>query len=138
MFALLAVGVLAGTFAGLLGIGGGVIMVPALVVLLGVPPVVAKGTSAAVIIPTAVVGTWRNRARGNTDVRVGAIIGGCGMVSAVIGGLLSDRMSDEVSNVLFGTLLVVVAVRQLATLRTGDDAPASPVATHSAIGADEA
>ena len=51
-------------------------MVPAMILLFGIPPVVAKGTSAAVIIPTAVMGTWRNRAKGNADLRAAAIIGG--------------------------------------------------------------
>jgi uncharacterized membrane protein YfcA len=122
---MIAIGALSGTMAGLLGIGGGVIMVPALVVLLGVPPVVAKGTSVAVIIPTAVVGTWRNVSRGNTDLRVGMVMGLCGMVSAVLGGVVADRMSDDVSNALFALLLVVVAIRQLATLRSDrQDTPA--------------
>ena len=53
-------------------------MVPAMILLFGIPPVVAKGTSAAVIVPTAVMGTWRNRAKGNADLRAAAIIGAAG------------------------------------------------------------
>ena len=49
--ALLVVGLVAGILAGLLGVGGGVVMVPAMILLFGIAPVVAKGTSAAVIIP---------------------------------------------------------------------------------------
>jgi uncharacterized protein len=52
------------------------------------------------------------------DVRVAAIIGLTGVASAVAGSLIADRMSDPVSNALFAVLLVVVAARQLATLRT--------------------
>jgi uncharacterized membrane protein YfcA len=115
--ALLALGLTTGVLAGLLGVGGGVVMVPAMILLFGIPPVVAKGTSAAVIIPTAVMGTWRNRARGNADLRAAAIIGVAGIVTAMVGGILADKMSDDLSNVLFGTLLVVVAVRLLAQLR---------------------
>ncbi len=114
---LLGVGVLSGTLAGLLGVGGGVIMVPAMVVLFGMPSVVAKGTSVAVIIPTSIMGTIRNRAVANADVRVGAVIGLAGVVSAVAGSLIADRMSDPVSNALFAVLLIVVALRQLNTLR---------------------
>jgi uncharacterized protein len=122
---LLIVGLLSGTLAGLLGVGGGIVLVPAMVVLFGIQPVVAKGTSVAVIIPTSVMGTWRNRKHHIADMRVGAILGTCGIVSAIGGGLVADRMSDDVSNVLFALLLVVVSARQLWALRR---APAAPVA----------
>ena len=115
---LVAVGLLTGTLAGLLGIGGGVIMVPAMVVLLGMVPVVAKGTSVAVIVPTAIMGTIRNRKKSNADIRVATVVGGFGAVSAIVGGTISDRMSDQVSNVMFAALLVFVAITQLLSLRS--------------------
>ena len=123
---LVAVGLLTGTLAGLLGIGGGVIMVPAMIVILGIPPVVAKGTSVAVIVPTAIMGTIRNRKKSNADIRAAAVVGAFGAVSAVIGGTISDRMSDQVSNVLFAALLVFVAVTQLLSLRSKPSVSASP------------
>ncbi len=115
---LIVVGLLTGTLAGLLGIGGGVIMVPAMVVILGMVPVVAKGTSVAVIVPTAIMGTIRNRKKANADIRVAAVVGGFGAVSAIIGGTISDRMSDYLSNVMFALLLVFVAITQLLSLRS--------------------
>lgn len=123
---LLAVGLTSGVLAGLLGVGGGVVMVPAMIVLFGVPPVVAKGTSVAVIIPTSIMGTWRNRTKRNTDLRTATLIGLSGVVSAVVGGLLADRMSDLTSNVLFAILLAVVIARQLATLRSPERATSTP------------
>jgi len=92
-------------------------MIPAMILLFGIAPVVAKGTSAAVIVPTAVIGTWRNRSRGNADLRAAAIVGGAGILTAALGGTLADKMSDELSNVLFASLLVVVAARLLWQLR---------------------
>ncbi len=115
---LIVVGLLTGTLAGLLGIGGGVIMVPAMVVILGMVPVVAKGTSVAVIVPTAIMGTIRNRKNANVDIRVAAVVGGFGALSAVVGGTISDRMSDQVSNIMFAALLVFVAITQLLSLRS--------------------
>jgi uncharacterized membrane protein YfcA len=115
--ALAAVGLVAGILAGLLGVGGGIIMVPAMILLFGIAPVVAKGTSAAVIIPTAVMGTWRNRTKGNADLRAAAIIGGAGTVTAALGGIVSDKMSDQLSNVLFAILLISVAARLLWQLQ---------------------
>ena len=115
---LVVIGLLTGTLAGLLGIGGGVIMVPAMVVILGMVPVVAKGTSVAVIVPTAIMGTIRNRKKANVDIRVAAVVGGFGALSAVVGGTISDRMSDQVSNIMFALLLVFVAITQLLSLRS--------------------
>ena len=116
--ALLLVGFVTGTFAGLLGVGGGVVMVPAMILLFGIAPVIAKGTSAAVAIPAALMGTFRNRRRGNADMRAATIVGVSGIVTAAIGGTLADRMSDELSNVLFATLLLAVTARMLWQVRT--------------------
>ncbi len=118
---LVVIGFATGVIAGLLGVGGGVVMVPAMVVGFGMVPVVAKGTSVAVIIPTSMMGTWRNRARRNVDLRLAATAGVAGAAAAVVGASISDRMSDRLSNVLFGALLVVVAITQAASLRHPDD-----------------
>ncbi len=117
MIFLVAVGFIAGTLAGLLGIGGGIITVPAMMVGLGLVAVVAKGTSAAVIIPTAIMGTMRNRRTGNVEVRTAVIIGLAGVPTAVVGGIVSGHLSDTVSNISFAALLLVVAAIQLRTLR---------------------
>ena len=114
---LIVIGVATGTLSGLLGIGGGIVMVPAMIVFFGMVPVIAKGTSVAVIVPTAIMGTIRNRKNTNVDLRMGALAGGCGVVTAVIGGIISDGLSDQLSNVLFAGLLIFVAATQFATLR---------------------
>ena len=59
------------------------------------------------------MGTWRNRANDNTDLRAAAVIGGAGIVTAALGGTLADRMSDDLSNVLFASLLLIVAAAGL-------------------------
>ena len=117
---LVVIGVVTGIVAGMLGVGGGIIMVPAMVVFYDIAPVVAKGTSVAVIVPTSLTGTIRNRRNDNVDLRIAAVVGLTGMVSAVFGGIIADRMSDRVSNALFALLLVTVAITQLLTLRTKD------------------
>lgn len=111
--ALVAIGLATGTLAGLLGVGGGVVMIPAMVLLLGEVNVIAKGTSLAVIIPTSLMGTWRNRKSANVDVRAASIVGLSGVTSAVAGGSIAANMSESLSNALFATLLVVVAVQMI-------------------------
>jgi uncharacterized membrane protein YfcA len=64
------------------------------------------------------MGTIRNRKKANADIRVAAVVGGFGAVSAVIGGTISDRLSDRFSNIMFAALLVFVAITQLLSLRS--------------------
>lgn len=114
---LVVTGLLAGTIAGLLGVGGGIVMVPVLVVLYDVPAVLAKGTSLAVIVPTALVGTWRNARAANIDVAVALIAGLTGTVSAFLAGRLSLGLSPAWSNGLFAALLVVAAAKMIHQVR---------------------
>src|SRR5918996_72632 len=91
--ALVAVGVAAGIIAGLLGVGGGIILVPAMVVLFGIPPAVAKGTSLAVTVPTSAMGTWRNRVNRNAELAAAVVVGLAGVVSGFVASKISVGMS---------------------------------------------
>jgi uncharacterized membrane protein YfcA len=110
---LVSIGLVTGVLAGLLGVGGGIILVPVMVVGFSIPAAVAKGTSLFVVIPTSIMGTWRNRKKGNADLRIAAILGLAGVVSAFVAGKLSIGMSERLSNVLFAALLLAVAARML-------------------------
>ena len=114
---LLAVGLFSGIVAGLFGVGGGVVIVPALVILFSIPDPVAKGTSLVVILPAALVGTARNVRYGNVDVRAAAAVGISGVVSAFLASKLAIRMDPRLSAVLFAALLVAVTVRLLIVER---------------------
>lgn len=114
---LVALGGLAGTMAGLLGVGGGIVMVPGLVLLASASQVVAKGTSLVVIIPTALVGTIRNVRHGDVELRTAAIVGITGVLSSFLASFLAVRMDPILSAVLFGALLVAMAVRLLLAAR---------------------
>ncbi len=120
ILALVLVGLFTGILAGLLGVGGGIVMVPAMMLILGLPAVLAKGTSVAVIIPTAIMGTYRNRSSNNAHLRVAFIVGFGGIASAIVGGWISAMMSDTLSNILFACLLIVVASRLLLQVRSDD------------------
>jgi uncharacterized membrane protein YfcA len=133
---LVGLGVVAGAIAGLLGVGGGIIMVPGLVLLASATQAVAKGTSLAVIIPTALVASIRNVRRGDVDGRVAAVVGLAGVASSFVASILSVRMDPVLSAVLFGALLVAMAVRLLLAARgrpVPGEAPATP--TRSSRGA---
>lgn len=108
---LLSTGVLAGMLSGLMGVGGGVLVVPVLTIVFGLPLVTAKGTSLAVIVPTALVGTWRNVRRGSTAVGVGTTVGLGGVVTAAAASQVSLGLDPGVSAWSFAVLLVATAGR---------------------------
>ena len=72
------------------------------------------------------IGTWRNRRLGNADLRAAAIVGGAGVVTAALGGIVAEHLGDDASNVLFALLLLVVAVRLLVTLPARGEPAARP------------
>jgi uncharacterized protein len=115
---LVLLGLVTGTLAGLLGVGGGIIMVPGMVLLFGLPAAVAKGTSLAVIIPTAVTATKRNVQVGNADLAGAAVVGMAGVVTAFVASRISVGLSESTANALFAALLLVLAVRMLVSLRS--------------------
>ena len=110
---LVLVGFVTGVLAGLLGVGGGIFVVPAMVVGYGLPAAVDKGTSLFMIVPTSIMGTWRNRKKRNADLRVAGLLGLAGVVSAFLASKISVGMSEALSNVLFAILLLFVAVRMM-------------------------
>lgn len=113
VLAVTGLGLLAGFSAGLLGVGGGIVMVPGQTLLFAVSAAVAKGTSLAVIVPTAFVGTLRNARFGNVDMRLAAVVGFSGVTSSFLAAQLSLRLSPTLSSVLFALLLVVTAARMV-------------------------
>jgi hypothetical protein len=109
--AYLAIGLVMGVTSGLFGIGGAVIAVPALVALLGVSDLIAKGTTLAVIVATSVTGSVANRRSGLIDVRTALVVGGVAAVAAVGGSYLGLALPAKLSTILFAALLVLTAVQ---------------------------
>ena len=109
--ALVLVGLGSGVLAGLLGVGGGILIVPALTIGFTIPLALAKGTSLAVIIPTAILGTVRNRKVGLTAIKPAAVVGCAGIASALLASQISVDLDAELSARLFAALLAVVAFR---------------------------
>ena len=118
---LIGIGVLSGAMAGLLGVGGGIVIVPALVLLFSLPDPVAKGTSLLVIIPTGVVGTISNVRAGNANLPVAGVVGAFGVVSAFGASQLSTVLPARLSRILFAILLLAVAAQLLLRLRRGEE-----------------
>jgi uncharacterized membrane protein YfcA len=107
----IALGLAAGVLAGLFGVGGGILFVPALTIVLGVEQHSAQGTSLLAIIPTVVVGTWRQQRYGNVRWRPAITLGLAGVAGVVAGGFLAESLSGGVLKRLFGVLLLLTAAQ---------------------------
>ena len=103
-------GLAAGVLAGLFGVGGGILFVPTLVAL-GLSQHDATGTSLLAIIPTALVGTWRQARYGNVRWRAALMIGVAAAAAAQGGTAVAEALSVPTLRKLFAGLLVVVAVQ---------------------------
>ena len=114
-FGYVALGLISGVLAGVMGVGGGIIMVPILLLMAGFPLVLAKGTSLAVIIPTSIVATLRNRQMGTTAVSTGLVVGVTGVLTAFVGSQLALVLATRLAATLFAVLLAGVAVQLLVT-----------------------
>jgi uncharacterized membrane protein YfcA len=110
---LVLIGLAAGFLAGLLGIGGGVFMVPAMVLILGMDQHVAQGTSLLVIIPAAITGSYSHYRRGRLVLRDALVLGAGGVVGAFLGAVLALSLDDELLRKLFAGFLLIVAARIL-------------------------
>jgi uncharacterized membrane protein YfcA len=103
-------GLAAGVLAGMFGVGGGILFVPTLVAL-GLDQHDAIGTSLLAIIPTVLVGTWRQARYGNVRWRAAVVLGIAAAASAQAGVVVAEALSGATLRRLFAGLLVVVAVQ---------------------------
>ncbi len=100
-----------GAVGGLLGVGGGILFVPALVILLDSGQVEAEATSLLIIVPMAIAGTWRQLRHENVDVRVGLTIGALSVPGVVAGVVVANAVGERALQLGFAVLCVVIAAR---------------------------
>lgn len=106
-----AVGFAAGLASGALGIGGGVLFVPALVFLLGETQLRAESTSLLAIVPVAAVGAWRQRGYGNLRLRDGVIVGVLSPVGVLAGTFLANHLPQRDLKIAFAVVQLFFAYR---------------------------
>ena len=108
---LVVLGVVTGTVAGLIGVGGGIVVVPALMLLFGTSDLIAKGTSLLMMIPTAISGTFGNIRRGNVDLLAAGLIGVAACTTTALGAWIATIVDPFWGNVLFAAFLTFIAVQ---------------------------
>jgi uncharacterized membrane protein YfcA len=107
----IVVGFTAGAVGGLMGVGGGILFVPALTLLLDESQLRAESTSLLAIIPVAIVGAWRQHQYGNVRLRDGLVIGALSPLGVLGGAVVSNAVSERALEVGFAVLILFVAAQ---------------------------
>ena len=111
---LLAIGVVTGIMAGMLGIGGAIIMVPALVFIMGFSQHMAQGTSLAVMLPPigiiAAINYWK---AGQVNIKFALILAVAFIIGSYFGSKFAINLPQPVLKKIFGVLLLLVAIKML-------------------------
>jgi uncharacterized protein len=115
--ALVAVGATAGVLAGLLGVGGGILLVPFLVLAVGMSQHEAEATSLLVILPTALAASVALRRRDVGDLPVALAVGTVGAAGAAAGALLALALPGGVLRSVFAVLIALVGIRLVLDAR---------------------
>jgi uncharacterized membrane protein YfcA len=108
---LVAIGVVAGFFSALFGVGGGIVAVPLLILWAGLDQRPAMATSLAAIGVIALAGTIAYALRGHVDVEAAALVGLPGALGAVAGAALQQRIPRRELSLAFAALLVAIGIR---------------------------
>jgi uncharacterized protein len=123
----IVLGFCGGVVAGMLGVGGGIIFVPSLVIFLDDTQLEAESTSLLAIVPVAIAGVIRQVGYGNVRVKEGVIIGLVSIPGVAIGVFVSNAVSQRALEIGFAGLLIVVAA-QLVMRATRKKPAAEPQA----------
>ena len=110
----LLIGLMAGVVSGALGVGGGIIIVPALVLFLGFSQHLAQGTSIAILmLPTGILAVMQYYKNGYVDVKVALILMLLFVVGAYLGSLVSLSLPDKVLKKVFGIFMLLVSLKMV-------------------------
>jgi uncharacterized membrane protein YfcA len=104
-------GFLGGTVGGLLGVGGGILFVPALAIFRDQSQLHAESTSLLAIVPVAMIAVWRQKGYGNVRLREGLTIGALSPIGVLIGVEVSNAVSQRTLELSFSALLLFIAFR---------------------------
>lgn len=106
-----AAGIVAGMASGLVGIGGGVLMVPALVIFLDQGQLEAEATSLVAVVLVALAGAARQRGYGNVRLRDGVLVGALSPLGVVVGTVAANELSERALELAFAAVQVYFAYR---------------------------
>ena len=113
---LLGIGIITGVMAGMLGIGGAIIMIPALVFFMGFSQQMAQGTSLAVMLPPiGILASYNYYKAGQVDIKFALILAGTLLIGSYLGSKYALTLPQATLRKIFGVLLLLVAAKMLFT-----------------------
>ena len=111
---LIVIGIITGVMAGMLGIGGAIIMIPALVFFMGISQQTAQGTSLAVMLPPiGIIAAYNYYKEGQVNIKFAIILALFFLIGSYFGSKLALNLSQPVLKKIFGILLLLVAAKML-------------------------
>jgi uncharacterized membrane protein YfcA len=111
---IVVLGLITGFMAGMLGIGGGIIVIPALVMIMGFTQQSAQGTSLAMMIPpVGILAVLNYYKAGHVDIKVAAILACVFIIGSIFGSKLAVTIPNDVLKKIFGVFLILVAIKML-------------------------
>ncbi len=113
LFSLIIIGLLAGVFSGFMGVGGGVVMIPLMILLLGYDQHQAQGMSLAVLaVPVTFIAAYNYHTAGHTiDWKYALVIAACFVIGGFFGSKIAVAINQEVLKKIFALILVIAAVK---------------------------
>lgn len=111
---LLAIGVVTGTMAGMFGIGGGIVVIPALVLIMGLSQQAAQGTSLAMMLPPiGLIAAYNYYKAGHLNIKYALILAAAFLLGSYFGSKFAINIPEALMRKMFGVLLLLVAVKML-------------------------
>jgi len=111
---LIGIGIVTGVMAGMLGIGGAIIMIPALVFLLGFTQQTAQGTSLAVMLPpVGILAAYNYYKAGHVDIKIAIILACMFLIGSFFGSKFALNLPQVALKKIFGILLLLIAIKML-------------------------
>ena len=111
---LILIGLGAGILSGLFGVGGGIIIVPALVFFMGMSQHEAQGTSLGLmLLPIGILAVMNYYKSGNLDIKAGLIIAGAFVIGGYFGSKISLNLDQLLLKRIFGVLLIIIAIKMI-------------------------
>jgi uncharacterized protein len=109
-------GLFAGVLSGLIGIGGGIIIVPALVFIFGLSQHQAQGTTLALMVPPiGILAAYTYYKQGNVDLKIAALICAGFIIGSLFGAKFANTLSNAMLQKVFGVVLLLVALKMIFT-----------------------
>jgi uncharacterized membrane protein YfcA len=111
---LLIIGIITGVFAGMLGIGGGLVVIPALVMVMGMSQQAAQGTSLAMMLPPiGIIAAYNYYKAGHVDIKFAILLSLAFIIGSYFGSKLAVKLPQDVLKRIFGVFLLLVAAKML-------------------------